>query len=212
MIVARGGAWALEFLKSHPGSSNTWSRLRDTGPPSSSKATKGCSRPTSFLFLSLEVQFPEDIKSASYLKLNKAQSTTCTFMAIQLNNGVIQAPWWVYNVTIVYKETPQRWEGGGLTGRETLISDSLGSEGKCPASTEEMGEDEQRKQRGRLLSSAFDLATIIIHNAEKPHRPFTPFSPKVTSFVTAVHTTSLLFLTEGSKNKQIFLSLKYPIR
>lgn len=181
MTVAGGGAWTLEFLKSHPGSSNTWSRLSDTGPPTSSKATKRRSRSTSFLFLSLEVQFPEDIKGVSYLKLNwtqytlhehlscgkdKAQSTTVSLMAIQLNHGVIQAPRWVYNRTIVYKEIPQRWEGEGLTGRETLMEsgrDSLGSEGKCPESTEEMDEEEQRKQRGRLLSLAFYLEMIIIH-------------------------------------------------
>lgn len=48
-----------------------------------------------------------------------------------------------------------------------------------------------------------DSHVVVRNHTEKSHMPFTQFSTMVTSFISIVHTTSFLFLTEGSKNKQI---------
>lgn len=63
----------------------------------------------------------------------------------------------------------------------------------------------ESKDSSSLAFSFLDIDShaVIRNHTEKSHMPFTQFSAMVTSFISAVHTTSLLFLTEDSKNKQI---------
>lgn len=63
MIIARGGAWALVFLKSHPGNSNMVKIERHWSTLLSKKQPRDSPGPSHSLSLgtNIEVQFPEQI-------------------------------------------------------------------------------------------------------------------------------------------------------